>query len=58
LGRAVPIILGAFAVGWLESLNPLRNVQGVFEIIGAITLILSGLYILNAYFLVIPALAV
>lgn len=58
LGRAVPIILGAFAVGWLESLNPLRNAQGVFEIIGAITLILSGLYMLNAYFLVIPALAV
>jgi cytochrome c-type biogenesis protein len=57
LGRAVPIILGAWAVGWLESLKPLAQVQKVFEIIGALLLILSGLYMLNAYFFVIPDLA-
>ncbi|BBP04366.1 hypothetical protein TPL01_21550 [Sulfuriferula plumbiphila] len=57
LGRAVPIILGAWAIGWLESLKSLRHSQRIFEIIGALLLILSGLYMLNAYFYVIPALA-
>lgn len=57
LGRAVPIILGAGAVGWLESLKPLQQVQKTFEIVGALMLILSGLYMLNAYYFFIPALA-
>lgn len=57
LGRAVPILLGAWAVGWLESLKPLRHAQRIFEIIGALLLILSGLYMLNAYFFFIPDLA-
>jgi cytochrome c-type biogenesis protein len=57
LGRAVPIILGAWAVGWLESLKPLAHSQKIFEIIGAVLLILSGLYMLNAYFFFIPELA-
>lgn len=57
LGRAVPIILGAWAMGWLESLKPLRHLQKIFEIIGALLLILSGLYMLNAYFFFIPDLA-
>lgn len=57
LGRAVPIILGAWAVGWLEGLKPLRHSQKLFEIIGALLLILSGLYMLNAYFFFIPDLA-
>lgn len=57
LGRAVPIMLGAWAVGWLESLKPLRHAQKSFEIVGALLLILSGLYMLNAYFFFIPGLA-
>lgn len=57
LGRAIPILLGAWAVGWLESLKPLRHSQKLFEIAGALSLILSGLYMLNAYFAFIPALA-
>lgn len=57
LGRAVPIILGAWAVGWLESLKPLQQAQKSFEIVGALVLILSGLYMLNAYYFFIPALA-
>ena len=57
LGRAVPIILGAWAVGWLENLKPLANIQKSFEIVGAIVMILSGLYLLNAYFFFIPELA-
>lgn len=58
LGRAVPILLGAWAIGWLESLKPLRHAQRAFEIVGAAVLILSGIYMLNAYFFFIPNLAV
>ena len=57
LGRALPIILGAWAVGWLEGLKPLQHAQKIFEIIGALLLILSGLYMLNAYIFFIPDLA-
>jgi len=57
LGRAVPIIMGAVAVGWLESLKALSRSQKAFEIVGGLILILAGLYMLNAYFIVIPALA-
>lgn len=57
LGRAVPIMLGAWAVGWLEGLAGLRRSQKAFEVAGAMLLILSGLYMLNAYFFLIPALA-
>lgn len=58
LGRAVPVILGAAAVGWLESLSPLQHYQKTFEVAGAVTLVLTGLYMLNAYFIVIPQLAI
>ena len=57
IGRAIPIILGAWAMGALESLAPLSRSQKLFEILGGVTLILSGLYMLNAYFFVVPTLA-
>lgn len=57
LGRAIPILLGAIAVGWLGHLAALRRFHKVFEVIGGILLILSGLYMLNAYFVVVPSLA-
>lgn len=57
LGRSVPVILGATAVGWLESLRALRRSQRAFEIAGGLVLILTGLYMLNAYFAWLPALA-
>ena len=53
LGRSVPIILGAWSMGWLESLKILSNYQKLFEIIAGITLILTGLYLLNEYFFII-----
>jgi cytochrome c-type biogenesis protein len=56
-GRAVPIILGAAAVGWLQTLKVLSRSQKAFEIAGGVLLILAGLYLLNAYFIFIPALA-
>lgn len=49
LGRAVPILLGAWAVGWLESLKVLTRWQKGFEIAGALALIGSGAYLINGY---------
>lgn len=57
LGRAIPILLGAFAVGWLENLSGLSRFHKVFEVLGGILLILSGLYMLNSYFIIVPNLA-
>ena len=57
LGRAVPIALGAGAMGWLEQLRPLARYQRGFEIVGGVALVLTGLYMLNAYFFVVPELA-
>ncbi len=57
LGRAVPIALGAGAVGWLERLRPVGRMQRGLEITGGLVLIAMGLYMLNAYFFVIPTLA-
>jgi cytochrome c-type biogenesis protein len=57
VGRAIPIALGAWATGWLENLTVLSKYQRAFEIVGAVTLIGSGLYMLNAYYFWIPFLA-
>lgn len=57
LGRAVPIALGAGAIGWLEQLRPLARYQHAFEVVGGVALVLMGLYMLNAYFFLVPALA-
>lgn len=55
LGRGVPIALGAGAMGWLEQ--PLARYQHGFDIVGGVALVLTGLYMLNAYFFFVPALA-
>lgn len=57
IGRAVPVLLGAWAVGWLEGLKGLSNSQRMFDVVAGVVLILSGLYMLNAYFFWIPELA-
>jgi len=58
LGRAVPIAIGAFAVGWLENLNHLARYRRGFEIAGGVLLIAMGFYMLNAVYFWIPELAV
>jgi cytochrome c-type biogenesis protein len=52
-GRSIPIILGAWSMGWLESLQVLSRHQRTLEVIAGITLILTGLYLLNEYFFII-----
>ncbi len=57
LGRAVPVVLGSVAVGWLESLRFLAAYRRAFEVIGGMTLVAAGVYMLNAYFFWVPELA-
>lgn len=57
IGRAVPVLLGGWAVGALENLKVLSRYQKWFEVAGGVVLIASGLYMLNAFFFVIPELA-
>ncbi len=58
IGRALPVALGAVSVGWLENLQGLAPYRRIFETAGGVTLITSGLYMLNAYFIWIPVLAI
>jgi cytochrome c-type biogenesis protein len=57
LGRAVPLAVGAFAVGWVENMKLLYRYRRGFEIAGGLTLIVMGIYMLNAVLFWIPALA-
>jgi len=53
VGRTIPIILGAWSMGWLESLRVLSRHQKEFEVLAGVTLILTGLYLLNEYLFII-----
>lgn len=57
IGRAVPIALGAWGMAWLETVKPLARYQRSFDVVGGVLLVLTGLYMLNAYFFFVPALA-
>jgi len=57
LGRSVSIILGAWTVGWLEGLRALGRFRRAFDVAGGVTLVATGLYLLNAYYFLVPALA-
>ncbi len=58
LGRAVPVAVGAFAVGWLKNLDRFARYRRGFEIAGGVVLIAMGFYMLNAVYIWIPELAV
>ena len=53
LGRSIPIMLGAWSMGWLESLSVLSRYQGVLEKIAGLVLVVAGLYLLNEYYFII-----
>ena len=57
IGRAIPIAVGAWAIGWLEGFKRFEGYQKVFDVVGGVVLILAGLYMLNAYLFLIPQLA-
>ncbi len=53
IGRSIPVIIGAWSMGWLESLNVISRHQRKLEIFAGLTLMLTGLYLLNEYFFII-----
>ena len=53
MGRSIPIILGAWSMGWLESLQMLSRYQKLLEVLAGVVLVLTGLYLLNEYFYII-----
>lgn len=55
LGRAISIVLGALAIGWLESLSRLQRLRKAIEATVGVLLLLAGFYMLNAYFMVVPS---
>lgn len=57
VGRALPVAAGAISIGWLENLRGLDRYRRAFETVGGFILILSGIYMLNAYFFWLPSLA-
>ncbi len=57
VGRSLPVAIGAVSIGWLENLRGLDSYRRAFETVGGLILILSGLYMLNAYYFWLPALA-
>lgn len=57
LGRAIPIAVGVWAIGWLEGFKRFKGYQQVFDVVGGVVLILAGLYMLNAYLFLVPQLA-
>ena len=52
LGRGIPVMIGAYSIGWLESLKTFTKHQRSFEIFASVVLIFSGLYLLNEYFFI------
>ena len=50
LGRVIPLAVGAVSIGWLENMQPLGHWRRGFELLGGITLILVGIYLLNEYY--------
>ena len=58
LGRAIPIVIGAGAMGLIEKrIGGIQTAQRVVEVVGGISLIAMGLYMLNAQFFWVPQLA-
>jgi len=57
LGRAIPLMVGTVSTAWLETLRRAAPLARAVELAGAAALVLSGLYLLNAYYFWIPWLA-
>jgi cytochrome c-type biogenesis protein len=49
VGRSVPVLIGALGVSWLESLTPVARYHKLIEILGGITFIATGLYLIYQY---------
>lgn len=52
-GRSIPMLLGAWSMEYLESLRIFNRYQKYFEAVAGTVLIATGLYLLNAWFMVV-----
>ncbi len=57
LGRAVPVALGTSALGVVERFPSIARYRRWFEICAGVLMVLAGVYLLNAYFFWVRALA-
>lgn len=53
LGRSIPVLVGAWSMAWLESLRDLSRYQNVLEKIAGLVLIITGLHLINEYYLLV-----
>lgn len=51
LGRVIPLAIGAISLEWLENLQALARWRRGFEILGGVTLMAVGVWLLNEYYL-------
>ncbi|MBL4608833.1 MAG: sulfite exporter TauE/SafE family protein [Pseudomonadales bacterium] len=47
IGRVIPLAIGAISISWLENLQSVERWRHAFEIMGGLTLMAVGLYLLN-----------
>jgi len=52
VGRTLPVLIGAFSIGYLGSLKSFSRWQHYLEKLGGISLIVIGFYLLNEYFFI------
>jgi len=50
LGRVIPLAVGAVSIDWLENMQILGHWRRGFELVGGITLMVVGVYLLNEYY--------
>lgn len=50
VGRAIPVMLSAASMGWLENLRPLSNWRRRLEAAGGCILMFIGFYVINDYY--------
>jgi len=46
----IPLAIGAISIGWFENLQSVEHWRRAFEIMGGITLMTVGVYLLNEYY--------
>jgi|GEM_PF-3742551 len=50
LGRVISLAVGAVSIGWLVNLQTIGHWRRGFAILGGITLMVVGVYLLNEYY--------
>lgn len=54
IGRAIPLVLAAVTLEWIEQMKSLGRFRRAFELTGSLLLVVTGLYLLNGWFVFFP----